>query len=404
MSAAQLLRYALSTLAAAAMLFLLGALFAGTASAEESSPPGGPTAPIGPGYSDNHSGVACIQKFLGVAMNGSPYGTFGRATYGAVKAFQADHDLEVDGAVGVETAQAMLDAGMPASCRAAMPTTNHPHPATTKPATQSGGGDESDATATTQSGAGQRSPGQGGTASTGAPSSTTTTSSDDGAPTPKVPNPSIPPADAPSAPAAPAGRDGKKLAGKYADATGCDTDAYTVKSAPMIIEQQRPSATETSIGASGSAEGEAEGTGGAGVAGPAAAAGGKGSAKGKAEGSITGSRRSESTTVETKIGDIEVRYSPSCHTAWTRVSTEDESALSGVAISDGKNRQNRDVHPRPGKGGATKPGNYVSPMIAVGPTTRVLGSLDGNAGGGAKLARDQKPSTGWVTPATVSSN
>ena len=390
MSAAQLLRHALTTLAAAAMLFLLGVLLAGTASAEEPTAVGGPQVPIGPGYSDNHTGVTCIQKFLGVAMGGSPYGTFGNATYRAVKTFQADHGgLEVDGAVGVETAQAMLAAGMPASCRAAMPTTNDPSPGTT------GSGS-----------AGTKKPeaAPSGTANSGATSSATTTEGDGGAPTPKVPNPSIPPVDAPGTPTGAAGRDGKKLAGKYADSAGCDTDAYTVKSAPMIIEQQRPSATETSVEASGSAEGEAEGAGGAGMAGPAAAAGGKGSATGMAEGSVGGSRRSESTTVQTTIGDIEVRYSPSCRTAWTRVSTEDESALSGVAITDGKNRQNRDVHPRPGKGGATKPGNYFSPMIAVGPTTRVLGSLDGNAGGGAKLARDQKPSTGWVTPASVSPN
>lgn len=247
-----------------------------------------------------------------------------------------------------------------------------------------------------------QSPSSGTTAGSGAPSSTGTTgTTGDGTPNPPVPNPSVPPVDAP----APA-RDGKKLVGKNANETGCDADAYTVKTAPMIIEQQRPVATETSLGAKVSAEGEAEGEAagagaGAGPAGAGAGAG-KGKTKGKVDGGITGSRRSETTTVETTIGDIEVRYSPSCHTAWARVATEDESALSGIAISDGAHRENHDIHPRPGKGGATKPGSFFSPMVAVGPNTRVQGSLDGEAGGGAKLARDKAPSTGWVTPATTS--
>ena len=105
-------------LATAVLTAPLALGLSGTASAAES------IVPIGPGYSDNHAGVECVQKALGVKVGSTSYGTFGTATYRAVAAFQQDQAITpVTGAVGPKTGDRLVQLGkLGAGCAAHIPT------------------------------------------------------------------------------------------------------------------------------------------------------------------------------------------------------------------------------------------------------------------------------------------
>ena len=74
---------------------------------------------IGPNTVGQQDGVRCIQQALGITDDGQ----YGQATYTAVKEFQHDSGLSVDGTVGPETGD-LLAPRAPDGCFAVIPTTS----------------------------------------------------------------------------------------------------------------------------------------------------------------------------------------------------------------------------------------------------------------------------------------
>ena len=233
-------------------------------------------------------------------------------------------------------------------------------------------------------------------------SSKTTTGSDptETAPSgPEQPDPG-PTSSAPATSAATCS--GTDCTGKYAKDTRCDAGAYTVKAGVLVIRQTTVGSYQPEVSSEVDATSDATGGGAAGVAGPAAGAAGAGRVKGELTARATASLGITLEGHQSAIGAIEVRYSPTCQTAWTRIRTEDESALSGVTIATtGGHDETHDVHPRVGRGGATPANSYYSPQIYVGDGSEVIGRLAGNAGDGAKFDPAHNPTTGYVTPSNA---
>ena len=119
-----------------ARLLIAPAMIAGLAlatTAVASADPG--VGVIGPRPSSNGDGVRCIQQALGVPVDGK----YGDQTYGGVKQFQKAHPpLQVDGAVGPETGDALLrdpatSARMTSGCSSHLPSTSSGQPGPVAP-------------------------------------------------------------------------------------------------------------------------------------------------------------------------------------------------------------------------------------------------------------------------------
>lgn len=94
------LRGLIASLIAIALLGTGLIFLSGTASADPDVRYIGP----GPSYANPPEGVRCVQQAVGADMDGQ----FGQLTYGAVKQFQANNGLSVDGIVGPQTGDAVI--------------------------------------------------------------------------------------------------------------------------------------------------------------------------------------------------------------------------------------------------------------------------------------------------------
>ncbi|NMO90062.1 peptidoglycan-binding protein [Actinomycetospora sp. TBRC 11914] len=195
---------------------------------------------------------------------------------------------------------------------------------------------------------------------------------------------SEPPANPPAAdpaqkPNPPRNLNGKNPKSKEATAAHCGDDAYTVQSTPIIVERQRTTAEQQSSSTNIGVD----------------------LGKKKSVGIGTDDSQSKQlATVEVDAGTLEVRYSPSCGVVWARASTEETTALSAVAITDGHHPKSQPTRPR-APGSSVPAAVYFSPMISVSPSDRVQANMTDDGKAGAKLAADKPHGTEYVVLSAV---